>query len=200
MDNKRKAILTLVVGINGTGKTTWLNNQIVNKSKKCLIITPDSSEWKTVPTITPGEVRTFTGIGKLIYNDDTLEVIKNNFFGGSLILDDAMSYLNNQTPDTLRYLYIRRRQRGIDLYVVAHGLKQLPPQIFTFATFLVLFNSVENFQLRKKEIIEENFNKIIEAQTEIMKKVQSGNPYYFKILLLDQQIKGQYVANRKKSS
>ena len=68
-----------LVGSNGTGKTTWLNNQKVNKSKKCLIITPDSSEWKTVPIITPGEVRTFTGIGKLIYNDDTLEVIKNNF-------------------------------------------------------------------------------------------------------------------------
>lgn len=196
-EEKRKANLNLVVGINGTGKTTWLNNEVVKKVEKCLIVTVDSTEWKQVPTIRPEDVRTFTGISKIIYNDNTLEVIKNNFFGGALILDDAMSYLNNQTPAILRYLYIRRRQHGVDLYVVAHGLKQLPPQIFSFATWLVLFNSTENFSLRKKEIVEETYNKIINAQSEIMKKVSSGFPYYYKIILLDHQIKGSYVAAKK---
>lgn len=196
-EEKRKANLNLVVGINGTGKTTWLNNEVVNKCKKCLIITPDPSEWKGIPTIKNEDIRTLNGIGKIIYEKDTLNFVRNNYFGGSLILDDAMSYLNEFTPEAMQFLYTRRRQRGVDIYIVAHGLRQLPPKSFTFASWLILFNSVENFQGRKNLIHPETFEKIINAQNEIMKKVSSGYPYYYKIILLDHQIKGSYVAAKK---
>jgi hypothetical protein len=116
-------------------------------------------------------------------------LIKLNFYGGNLILDDAMAYLTNQTPEIMRYLYIRRRQFGIDLYIVAHGLRQLPPQVFTFASFLILFNSTENFSYRKRDLQPELFEKITTAQNRITQKVEAGNPYYYEFILLDPQIK-----------
>lgn len=196
----RKAELNLVVGINGTGKTTWLEKNIVNNGKKCLIITPDPMEWKQIPEIRYEDIRTLNGVGKIIYSDSkTLEKIKSNYSGGALILDDAMSYLDEQTPSVLQFLYIRRRQRGVDIYIVAHGLRQIPPKAFTFASWLILFNSVENFQMRKKELLPDTFEKIIKAQTEISKKVVQGFPYHYKIILLDQQIKGSYVAAKKQN-
>ncbi len=182
----------MVVGINGTGKTTFMR-EIAKQQQRTLIVTPDSAEWRDVAEITnPNQLRTFSGTRRMIYDSDTLEIIKQNYFGGALILDDAMAYLNEQTPEVLQYIYIRRRQFGIDIYIVAHGLRQLPPKCFTFGSFLVLFNTTENFQSRKKELLPELYEKIIDAQARIRKKVISGNPYYHEIILLDSQIRGIY--------
>jgi hypothetical protein len=109
-----------------------------------------------------------------------------------------MAYLDEQTPGVLQYLYIRRRQFGIDLYIVAHGLRQLPPKCFTFGSWLVLFNTTENFSQRKKELLPDMYNRIIAAQESIAKEVVKGNPYHHEILLLDQQIKGLHEQGKAK--
>jgi hypothetical protein len=194
----RKTELNLVVGINGTGKTTFIKEKIVEKSKKSLIVTPDYAEWRNLPLIeTPEQIKNLQGAARIIYKDSsTLENIKKSFSGGNLILDDAMAYLNEQTPNTMSYMYIRRRQYGIDLYIVAHGLRQLPPKAFTYGSWLFLFNTSENFTARKKELLPEVYEKIIKTQNEIGKKVIKGEPYHYEIILLDQQIKGTYIAQR----
>ncbi|MDL2309033.1 ATP-binding protein [Bacteroidales bacterium OttesenSCG-928-C03] len=198
MQNTRKTELNLVVGINGTGKTTFIRDEIIPSFKKCLVVTPDSAEWKHLPIIAPDQIRTFSGHGRIIYEGkETLRHIKQNYFGGALILDDAMAYLDEQTPDVLQYIYIRRRQYGIDLYIVAHGLRQLPPKCFTFGSYLILFNTTENFTQRKKELLPAIYNKIIAAQESIEKEVLKGKPYHKEFILLDQQIRGAYEASRK---
>lgn len=194
----RKAELNIVVGINGTGKTTFLQENIVKQSEKALVVTPDYAEWNHLPEITYKDIRHFNGQARIVYEDTTtLEMIRKHYYGGALILDDAMAYLTEQTPAMLQYLYIRRRQFGIDLYIVGHGLRQIPPKCFTFASFLVLFNTTENFTTRKKELQPDIYDKIIETQNRIKKKVEAGNPYYYEIILLDPQIKGLYAATNK---
>ena len=187
---KRKTELTLIVGVNGTGKTTFIANKVLSIGKKGLVVTPDGAEWRQLPLIDKEHLRTFQGAARIIYEGpETLEAIKNNYSGGALILDDAMAYLNEQTPATLQYIYIRRRQFGIDAYIVAHGLRQIPPKCFTFASYLILFNTVENFTTRKKELHPDLYNRIILAQDRIKNKVKAGEPFYHEIILIDEQIR-----------
>ncbi|MDR0207038.1 MAG: ATP-binding protein [Bacteroidales bacterium] len=195
----RKTELTLIVGVNGTGKTTFIANSVLLTGKKGLVVTPDGLEWRKLPLITNEQIRTFTGHARMIYEGPkTLEAIKNNYSGGILVLDDAMAYLDEQTPAMMQYLYIRRRHHGIDLYFVAHGLRQVPPKCFTFTSYLILFNTVESFVSRKKDVYPELFEKIIKMQADIKKKVEAGNPYYYKILLIDEQIRALWKQDREK--
>lgn len=179
------------MGINGTGKTTWLRRQVVDRIPKALILTPDGAEWRHVPQVrTAEEVRSLTGHARIIYEGPhTLETIQHNYYGGALILDDAMAYLTEQTPATMQYIYIRRRQFGIDVYIVAHGLRQLPPKCFTFGSFLILFATTENFSTRKKELQEELFEKILTAQRRLNTLCQRGDPYQYDIIKLDPTIR-----------
>lgn len=196
--SKRKTELTLICGINGTGKTTWLGNNIVDKSKKAIIVTPDCFEWKRYPDLDLKEIRSFSGVRRVVYKSpEELDYLCKCYSGGDLILDDAMAYLTFQTPECLQWIYTRHRQNGVDIYIVAHGLRQFPPRVFTFAQWLVLFNSVENFNSRKKDIREDIFNRIIQAQKRISEKVLAGNPYYHEIMLFDDQIKGKWTTTKK---
>ena len=195
MNMQRKTQLNLVVGINGTGKTTFLRDNIV--SGKTLVITPDAAEWRQLPLCrTAADIINMQVPSRIIYTGpETLELVKKSFAGGRLILDDAMAYLNEQTPATLQYMYIRRRQFGIDIYLVAHGLRQLPPKCFTFGSFLFLFATTENFSTRKKELQPELYNRIIETQNYVNHQCEQGNPYMYKVILLDPSIKA--AANAK---
>lgn len=184
---RRKTQLNLVVGINGTGKTTFLRQNVVERGRKALVITPDEMEWRHLPQVrTAAEIFALGGAARLVYESPaTLETAVRNFYGGALILDDAMAYLSFQTPDTMRFLYIRRRQRGVDVYVVAHGLRQVPAQCFTFGSYLILFATTENFSSRKKELDDDIYTRILAAQRRINNAARSGRPYSNTIIKLD---------------
>ena len=186
----RKTQLNLVVGINGTGKTTFLRNNILPTRTKNLILTPDEAEWQDLPIVSTGrEIYNMQGTARMIYTGNAdLLTIQHNFYGGNLILDDAMAYLDEQTPSAMRYIYIRRRQWGIDCYIVAHGLRQLPPKVFTYVSFLILFASTENFAPRRKELHPILFNYILREQDRINALAEKGNPYNYTIIKLDPTI------------
>lgn len=183
----RKTQMNLVVGINGTGKTTFLRREVVEKRAKVLVVTPDESEWRKLPEVSKAtEVYNLTGHARIIYQGpETLEMVVRNYYGGALVLDDAMAYLQFQTSEVMRYLYIRRRQRGVDVYMVAHGLRQVPVQCFTFGSFLILFATTENFSSRKRDLDGDIFERILQSQRDLNAKCRAGNPYSYTIIKLD---------------
>lgn len=185
--DRRKTQMNLVVGINGTGKTTFIRENVVAHSHKALVVTPDDYEWRELPEVTTAqEVYAMQQPSRIVYKGpETLEMVIKSFYGGQLILDDAMAYIGFQTSETMRFLYIRRRQRGVDVYIVAHGLRQVPVQCFTFGSYLILFATTENFSSRKKELDEEIFNRILTAQQELNKVCRGGKKFEHKFIKLD---------------
>ena len=185
---RRKAQLNLVVGINGTGKTTFLQHNVVEKSRKCLVVTPDEMEWRHLPTVsTPSEIYNIQQPSRIIYQGpETISTVIHNFYGGALILDDARSYIGAMTSDELNYLYIRRRQRAVDIYIVAHGMRQVPVQCFTYMSFLILFLTTENISDRRKDIDPELYARILQAKERLKaRRSKEHNPHVYEIIKMD---------------
>ena len=51
MGQVRQSLFFIIVGTNGTGKTTLLNKLISNIGRKALILDPDGLEWKDIQEI-----------------------------------------------------------------------------------------------------------------------------------------------------
>ena len=171
----------LIIGTNGTGKTTLLKRLIDESNKKTFIIEPDGMEWEEVPEITIENFDKFLDIdrsvkGRIIAPEpDDLETFIE-FQNGNLVLDDCRYYLKSRMEEQIRKVLIRRRQNNVDIYAVAHSLMDIPAQFWVFSTHLILFKTTHSrvSQAREFKHIQEH-----------IKEVNSHpNPYHFKIIPL----------------
>ena len=100
-----------------------------------------------------------------------------------------MAYLTfGSTSPVMRYIYIRRRQFGVDIFLVAHGLRQIPVQAYTFASHLILFATTENISARKRDLDPQTYSDILRAQQRVNAQC-SRTPYAHAIITLDPQLR-----------
>ena len=190
----RKTRLDLVVGINGTGKTTWIRTEVVERQRKVLVLTPDEAEWRHLPKVsTAMEIYQMQGAARYVCSDpqhidNDIALISRSFYGGSLVLDDARAYIGCMTGQSTNYLYIRRRQYGVDIYLVAHALDQVPKQAFTYATFLHLFYTTGNIQYRKRDLDPDTFALIERMKEQVKQAVLKGDKHACAHIKIDQSL------------
>ena len=156
---ERPAKLVILLGTNGTGKTTMLRKILAESGQRALIVTPDDIEWTDLPVneLTTKKDFEFDGMCRHIYNPEkTLDAIKF-YKKGILVFDDCRSYFQNNTDPRVRDLLIRRRQRSVDVFAVGHGFTQVPPVFFTFASDYILFKTCDNIKMRKNCIVNYEF-------------------------------------------
>lgn len=181
----RATKLTIVLGYNGTGKTTLVKKLVLNEIKhnrRALIITPDDIEWPTVEPVHsnfPERIKNYVKARKIIYNTGILPIISEHYRNGLLIFDDCRAYFTAALDQDLHNLLIRRRQKMIDIIAVGHGFTEVPPKFFTFASEIILFRTIDNIEKRKNVL--NNFEEMKEAQARINAKAEK-NPHYFEIL------------------
>lgn len=182
---------TIILGFNGTGKSTLtraiIERYVSKPGRKALIITPDSAEWTQFAETQlqkPSDFD-FEGVRRYIWtfikqeDQAAMERLRDCYFDGFLAFDDCRSYLTANTNDWLKYLYIRRRQKMIDLLMIAHGFTDVPPQAFTNCTDLFLFKTVDNIVRRKNEL--RNLDSLMEAQARI-NEIAETNPHYYELI------------------
>jgi hypothetical protein len=168
--------LTIVLGYTGTGKSTFVKEKIVQSKLKSgsrvLVITPHDIDqaWDDVPFIDlhNKELKSFKGIRRNIADSTVLEDINQNYRNGLIVFDDCRSYITANTLNDLHTLLISRKQRGLDICVVAHGFTEIPPKFYTFCSEFVLFQTRDSIKrirnyLSKPELVENiqelvNFN------------------------------------------
>lgn len=177
---ERTGKTVVIVGTNGTGKTTLLRQILENSGQRALVITPDDVEWTDCPE---NELRcksdyVFTGIQRHIFEPKhTLNAI-TYFRKGIIVFDDCRSYLSDKTDDSFRSMFIRKRQRELDIFAVAHGFNQIPPVFFTFANEYFVFHSTDNIVRRKNCIPDDDtFCKIEAAQKWLKTEFNKGNTH-----------------------
>lgn len=189
--SNRIAFLDVFCGSNGTGKTTLLKKclaQLMDNGNRILVVTPDPVEWQELQEIKKdSEIRTFIGARRMIYDDMCMYQIKENLHNAVLVLDDCRVYIGAQRDDVMTWLQIRRRQYAIDLYCVFHGLTEIPPKFFTFASRLFLFNTNDNIATRSNYLTKEKFDLIQERKKHIANLINEdrSKQFYFEILPLD---------------
>lgn len=186
----RYPVCSILVGINGTGKTTFIKKLLektVTVDNRALIVTPDPSEWRMLEEVSGSKISTFKGIRKIIYHHNCMDEIQRYYSNGMLVFDDARVYIHTQSNDFMQWLQIRRRQVGVDLFCNFHGLTQVPPVFFTFASNLILFYTKDNIKRRAEYVDEQDFNDIQAAKERIAKRVAAGDPYAYEIITLDKR-------------
>ncbi len=180
----RRTKLILIIGFNGTGKSTFVQKLIdsyLSQNKRSLICTPHDVEWLQYDDIKDNkDIVNFTDVKKkFIFDDTDLDNVIEYFRRGLLVFDDCRAYLPDHTTQSIKKLMISRRQRMIDIVAVAHGFTDVPPKFFTYASEIVLFNTNDNISSRKGVL--KNFQ-FMEKQKAEIDKIAETKPHYYRIL------------------
>jgi len=174
----------IVLGYNGTGKTTFLKKTIVKQELdkpegRVRVVVPDCVEWDIFPDVSerfPERVGKYVKARRMIYDDTTLQTLADNYSRGLLIFDDCRAYFPEKLTQELHNLLIRRRQKMLDIVAVGHGFTEVPPKFFTFASDLILFKTMDNIDRVKNYLWD--YDGIKRLQQEVNQK-SITNPHSF---------------------
>ncbi len=186
MEETRTPKQIVVLGTNGTGKTTFVKKLVANELKKpdsqVLIVVPDDMEWPSIPWVHskfPNRIENYVKARKIVYYPGLIDVIREKFRNGMVVFDDCRSYFTAALEIDLHSLLIRRRQQMIDIVACGHGFTEVPPKFFTFATHYALFKTIDNINRRKYDM--QNFEEMKAAQQRINDKSKE-DIHYFEII------------------
>lgn len=175
--------MTIVVGTNGTGKTT-VTEGIMKRLKvpRKLIVTRQLDEWDYPQNelSKPADFR-FRGMNKHIPVDISQTLERLHYLRNcALLFDDARKYLTAKTDDELNALYISRRQYAMHIFFVGHSFDQIPLQAYSFATDFILFKTTKPIDNGRLSQLNEP-EKFIEAKQRIDRAAQTNHHYFERI-------------------
>ena len=172
-------ICAIVVGRTDSGKSTYIRKAVRNKSR-VLCVTPHEGEFQdfTELDFSRGGFA-FEGSRRALAYGSIVDDInrKPDFYrNGALIFDDSRFYINSKVEKSLEQILVSRKQRGLDIFISAHGLTVIPPIFFMYVSHFVLFKTQDNLVKRKKDLIW--YDEISEMQKEVN---ENPNPHFYKI-------------------
>lgn len=157
---ERQAELAILVGTNGTGKSTALK-ELLTMNERNLIIPSSRTDtaWsglpelkssvvyeadpnnprREIPVVRVQDLQTFTG-NRVLHVDGNAKVFeavldpKRGYFNGGLILDDFRRYIytKGSLSSGVDGLFIGRRHRMLDIYLACHSFQDISADLFRF--------------------------------------------------------------------
>lgn len=186
-----------VIGQNGTGKTHFIQNELLPKRKNGIILTPggDQSWSKKINELngttnanceisTTDIAHDLTGFHivpmfrRKKYLETVFKSIFSRYHNGYVILDDSNLFLPSNI-DNIGFLHEilgRRRQIMCDIIITAHSFRDYNPGFISYTSDLVLFKTSDSPVIRKKEF-GDNLTGVIEA-SRLVDREYKKNKYY----------------------
>lgn len=175
MNDKRSPHRILVIGAQETGKTATgiylFENALTNKKYHIALLYDDDEEkFHHYPEIFVGEEP--LEFCRIIFDEDDeyfLETFRKTYKNAGVLIDDTMMFLEDRKNENFRKIYMRSRQRVNDVICTFHGLSEVPPSFFNFATDIILHRTKDSPKRAEYKIEEDRFEKIMAAYEELKK-------------------------------
>lgn len=172
----------LIIGTNGTGKTTfienWISEEMKKENSKILVVEPDDLCSSDIQLIEKQSVNNFLGVRKIIYSPGLLKTITSEFKNGLVIFSDCRAYLHHPNDD-LHCFMIRRRQNFVNSAFVFHDFSAALPKALVFATHFVIFKTIGHRKNLKEYILNA---KQIDLVRDRVNANSVALPHYFEIV------------------
>jgi hypothetical protein len=177
----RDAQVTIIIGRNGTGKSTFCEKIIKALDERALVVTYNGMPkiWRPYKIIDVSKASRFTkfqkGIRQVIAaryeigsnRNDVFKHIYTNFSGGIVTFDDCRGYIggNMDNDDYFRQLILDFRHKMIDIFFVVHTPTDVPPRIWGFAS--TVFVGATDALVNKSQVKTHSADAVIQAQHEV---------------------------------
>ena len=181
----RQAQMLIILGTNRTGKTTLTKEIITGMNRKRkLVLTPDPYEpkWNEYPIIKRSEIAKFEGTRKLFYSKNDFIGLNNSLTDCVLILDDfgAFEDMNQKEQKALKRLLVRRAQKRLDIFVIAHGFTDIVPTfLYRYVSQFIIFKTEDNPKMIKQRI--KRYDELIQVVERVDK---NKDPHFYEIINL----------------
>jgi hypothetical protein len=171
--------ITLFVAARDTGKTTYTKQVIASHPKKVLIVdTEDHPMYREFELVDierlkywqKGTKRIITNLNRVKADAELLSAYLSNCL---VIFEDATKYLCQNTPRNVFSLVYNSKQKNVDVFMIYHGFKNIPPELLSNIDYLTLGYVKENIKRYENKI--PNFD-IVYALHESLRKANQANP------------------------
>lgn len=193
---QRDAQITIVIGRNGTGKSTFCEKIVKGIGARALAVTYNGMPkiWRPYPEvdITHKKKMTFPkGIRQVIagrYEEGrnknrVFEHIYRNYRDGMIIWDDCRGYINSAVDDNkyFRQLLLDFRHRMLDIIFVVHSPADVPPRVWGFTS--TVWVGATDALVNKSQVRTSSADRIIKTQEEVNRifraaKARGDNTHY----------------------
>jgi len=167
MESERINLIVLVIGRRKSGKTEFVKgneglglegfiNIAVSQGKKVLAVdTFDHPSYRDLKLIQPldinlkwkkGVYRTFVNIEEM---PDLLKHIRDNFYNGMLILEDAGKHQGQKLSKPLKALIGDSKQKNVDIVFMFHEWSFVPLDLLRYVDLIEIFKTNENPEVRE---------------------------------------------------
>lgn len=176
---QRDAQTTIIIGRNGTGKSTYCKKILDKLKGKAIVVTYNGApkiwrKYKEARIDDPKHMQKFQkGVRQVIaarYEDGrknhTFKYIYKNFRNGTVIFDDCRGYINSNIDNDqyFRHLMLDFRHKMLDLFFVVHSPSDVPPRVWGFASTVFVGSTASFLRPAQASIDTESVNKIVAAQ------------------------------------
>lgn len=175
----------LVCGAQESGKTFYTINTYINRTKRAVLVVmsddlePKFNSYKTVTIAQVNNLKPGTK-NKIIWDMDDKQFwikIRNYCRNYMIIFDDAGFFLTDSRAIEFQRIFMKNRQTNNHVFFICHGLGQVPPKLWDYFSYLIIFRTtgkVQNSEYKTPDWCKP----LVEHVNEKAKKYQYSNLVY----------------------